>query len=338
MDIDIRPAIDGEEIYIPQHPGGRAKEFGLIDTNEAGNKCRVLNSNSGCCGCSGYKDVRYTCDTQGGSSGSPVLARSSHRVIALHHCGGACNGNMGVPVSEFPAAAINLIYPNGIPDFEDPNQPKDDDSCDHQVTIKILTDRYGEETSWSLKDSNGNTLATQAVWLNSGGVGYLSDFTAYEHKLCVPEGTLTFDIRDSWGDGCCCKYGKGKYEIEYDGELVHSGGEFDYFEEVQVPPAPCKPFKLVLRTDNYPSETSWKVIDSKGVVAIQGGGYNSKMTNYVATACLASDQSYQFIMYDSYGDGICCGYGYGTYRLTFDGEVLVSSGGRFSDEEIIALA
>jgi hypothetical protein len=336
LDLDPRPTIDGEEIYIPQHPGGRAKELGLIDTSEAGGVCRVLNSNTGCCGCSGYNDVKYTCDTEGGSSGSPVLARSTHRVIALHHCGGQCNGNKGVPVEQFSSTAIAHIYPNGMPNFDDPVEPPNNDypDCAHEFKIKLLSDKYASETSWSLKDSDGATLATHAVWL--GGNGYLSDSTPYEHFLCVPEGTLTFDIRDSYGDGICCGYGVGSYELFYDGDKVHEGGEFDYFEEVQVPPPPpCKTFKLDLLTDNWPYETSWDVKDSNDQEVFSGNGYTEKMTTYVATACLEPGETYRFTMYDSYGDGICCGYGSGNYELTYGGVVIVSSGGIFTSQDTV---
>jgi V8-like Glu-specific endopeptidase len=45
-------------------------------------------------------DVAYYCDTEGGSSGSPVLARSTNKVVALHHFGGCPNSGV----------RIDLIY------------------------------------------------------------------------------------------------------------------------------------------------------------------------------------------------------------------------------------
>ena len=45
--------------------------------------------------------MKYTCDTEGGSSGSPVLSRVTNKVVALHHCGGGCNGNLGAPLYQF---------------------------------------------------------------------------------------------------------------------------------------------------------------------------------------------------------------------------------------------
>ena len=45
-------------------------------------------------------NMGYRCDTSPGSSGSPVLAGSSNKVIALHHLGGCPN----------EGARMNLIF------------------------------------------------------------------------------------------------------------------------------------------------------------------------------------------------------------------------------------
>ena len=102
LDIDDRDAVVGEQIYIPQHPGGRAKELGIFSTDgsDPGGLCTVYSISEPPCSGSGFNDVGYYCDTEGGSSGSPVIARSSNKVIALHHC--ALCPNRGVP--------IDLVY------------------------------------------------------------------------------------------------------------------------------------------------------------------------------------------------------------------------------------
>ena len=102
LEIDNRTAVIGEEIYIPQHPSGRAKELGIFSSNgnDAGGICSVFSTTRPPCSGSGFNDVGYYCDTEGGSSGSPVLARNGHKVIALHHCANC--PNRGVP--------INLVY------------------------------------------------------------------------------------------------------------------------------------------------------------------------------------------------------------------------------------
>jgi hypothetical protein len=98
LEIDERPASVGEQIYMPQHPAGYARELGIEDSSVTGGVCRVASvSAPACTGVTTYYDVGYTCDTEGGSSGSPVLAASTDKVIALHHCGTCLN--RGVPIT-----------------------------------------------------------------------------------------------------------------------------------------------------------------------------------------------------------------------------------------------
>ena len=100
LEIDDRDAVTGEPIYIPQHPGGFAKQIAIESSDPADpGWCEVDGFTEGCTSTS-YLDVGYQCDTKGGSSGSPVIARDTQKVIALHHCADCLN--RGVP--------INLIY------------------------------------------------------------------------------------------------------------------------------------------------------------------------------------------------------------------------------------
>ena len=94
LEIDPRTPVLNEEIYIPQHGNGNPKEFGIESDMNTGNVCRIDNVVQD--GVVPDSDTGYFCDTIGGSSGSPVLARSNHQVIALHHYGtggAACNSS-----------------------------------------------------------------------------------------------------------------------------------------------------------------------------------------------------------------------------------------------------
>ena len=91
----------GKGIYIPQHSKGHAKEIAARDTREAKGFCRVKAVEGRTCLFEQpYQDIRYTCDVEGGGSGSPVLLNATNKVIAVHHCGdyGSCYGNTGVPM------------------------------------------------------------------------------------------------------------------------------------------------------------------------------------------------------------------------------------------------
>ena len=114
--LDDRDAVVNERIYIPQHPGGRAKEIAVSssDSTDPSGFCEVFGINEPTC-TGGSPDVGYFCDTEGGSSGSPVVAYTTHQVISLHHC--ADCANRGVPINDviadlgatLPACAFNPL-------------------------------------------------------------------------------------------------------------------------------------------------------------------------------------------------------------------------------------
>lgn len=87
--VDARVPVLDEEIYIPQHPGGDRKKLALASDMNTGNVCRIDDAVTD--GNVANSDTGYQCDTEPGSSGSPVLAGSSDRVVALHHFGGCDN-------------------------------------------------------------------------------------------------------------------------------------------------------------------------------------------------------------------------------------------------------
>jgi len=86
-----------------------------------------------------------------------------------------------------------------------------------------------------------------------------------------------------------------------------------------------------LLTDGYPGETSWEVI-MDGEVVMSGGSYSESGALFLDTLCFASAEEpcIQFEIFDSFGDGICCGYGDGYYNVTLDGQ-LMANGGDFGN-------
>ena len=92
-------AQNGERIYIPQHPAAWGKQIAIESSQDSSGFCEVYSlSEPPCSGRRNDKDVGYFCDTQGGSSGSPVLGYSDHQVVALHHCANC--PNRGVPIQD----------------------------------------------------------------------------------------------------------------------------------------------------------------------------------------------------------------------------------------------
>jgi len=97
-------------------------------------------------------------------------------------------------------------------------------------------------------------------------------------------------------------------------------------------PTPCiqSDFELTLTTDNYPGETSWDLVNTcTGQEYGSGEGYGSG--THVENECIPSGE-YEFTIYDTWGDGICCSYGSGSYTVKYNGDV-VKEGGQFQRTE-----
>ncbi len=100
------------------------------------------------------------------------------------------------------------------------------------LDLQINSDNYPGENSYQLTNA-----ANEIVW--AGGI----DFGPNSLSTCVPPGTYTFTMLDSFGDGMCCTYGNGSYTLSGpDGELA-TGGEFGASESTTVT-LDASPFNL----------------------------------------------------------------------------------------------
>ena len=86
-------------------------------------------------------------------------------------------------------------------------------------------------------------------------------------------------------------------------------------------PAGQWPVGITIVPDDYPGETTWNLYSNGNEVAT--GNVNGSVV------CVDSADCIRFDIHDSYGDGICCGYGLGSYVITLNG-TQVASGGEFA--------
>jgi len=90
VDVDPDPVVDGEAIYIVQHPLGRPQEIAHGSGSDVDADAPML---------------RYynTLDSDAGSSGGPIFRETDHKLVGVHHCSG-CEvpgvGNRGIMSSE----------------------------------------------------------------------------------------------------------------------------------------------------------------------------------------------------------------------------------------------
>ncbi len=96
------------------------------------------------------------------------------------------------------------------------------------------------------------------------------------------------------------------------------------------PTSPMMSVEVLILTDDYPGETTWTLVNQCGQqTTMNGGPYNKKRT-WVSVKSLVPSGSYLFTINDVWADGLCCGYGPGSYKILVDGIVKHTSNGKFT--------
>lgn len=167
--LDVRDASQGERIYIPQHGSGNPKELAIVSDQDANGLCQVNKASTS--GNASNTDIGYYCDTIGGSSGSPVLAAATNKVIALHHLGGCTNSG----------AKISLIWPqvasffnNVIPEGD--NGPATVPVARFTVNCTNLSCQFDASTS-----TGGASGLTQYQWQFGDGATGSGSQASYQY-------------------------------------------------------------------------------------------------------------------------------------------------------------
>ncbi|WP_299249376.1 M43 family zinc metalloprotease [uncultured Lacinutrix sp.] len=96
-----------------------------------------------------------------------------------------------------------------------------------QIIFNLLTDDYGSETSWEFKNGAGTVLYSGNSYANN---------TSYTETFDVdPNECYTFTIEDAFGDGICCAYGIGSYDLTTStGDVIFAGGDFASIENTNI--------------------------------------------------------------------------------------------------------
>jgi PKD repeat protein len=89
---------------------------------------------------------------------------------------------------------------------------------------------------------------------------------------------------------------------------------------------------LELRTDALPAQTTWDLFDDQGNVVLSSDPYTAATTTHHQILCLP-DGCYEFTIYDSGNNGICCNVGSGLYVLDAPSGEPMIGGGSFGSEE-----
>ncbi len=100
------------------------------------------------------------------------------------------------------------------------------EESDAEIRIVLFTDNWGDQTSWTLTDeSDGGRIIDEADNLASN--------ESFETNICAElDHCYKFTIEDSQGNGL--HPGQGLYAVYWNGELLQSGGRFEFMESFEI--------------------------------------------------------------------------------------------------------
>ena len=90
---------------------------------------------------------------------------------------------------------------------------------------------------------------------------------------------------------------------------------------------------LIINADNYPEETTWQIYDELNSETIAAGSLTNTTSVLNEDICVDYNSCLTLNVFDSFGDGICCGFGEGNFLLLNSaGDTLVINDGNFGSE------
>ncbi|HHG85651.1 MAG TPA: T9SS type A sorting domain-containing protein, partial [Bacteroidetes bacterium] len=177
--------------------------------------------------------------------------------------------------------------------------------------------------------------STQTVYINQAGVNHMEvvfagsgGLAAFHYQpdtaiICIEQGTLDIDSMLNlpvYSLGLC------------NNPCTASN------PGISAPPA-CVSLIMRVTTDNFASESSWRVLDMTTGLTV-GSRQFTFLDNaqvFSDTLCVDPRHCFAATMFDSFGDGMCCNNGNGTWSVKFDTAAIVVSplAGAFAGSETV---
>ena len=318
------------------HPGGDIKKICFEEdspyaTNAAGASVWYINQ---------WEDGV----TEPGSSGSPLFDHN-HRIIGqLYGGAAACNGSVNNGQHDY-YGRLDVSWGNGASQYLDPTggnttvwdgYPDGAVSYDNDagvsisgapeglicgadpISVNVIISNPGNNNLTScIITYNFNSSSSQQINWN----GNLS--TGQTETISLPaftpvNGTNSIEVSVLNPNG-----GVDDNTLNNNSETEFSTFAGDTYD-----------FKFVLTLDDYGSETTWN-IKRLGTIVYEGGPYEDDLDQEQIEVDMCLEEGcYIVTLYDSYGDGLCCEYGEGSWVVyDDDNNVMVESDGVFEDSE-----
>lgn len=197
------------------------------------------------------------------------------------------------------------------------NSPCFDLSGTTQATFAFQYHMFGSSMgTLALEASSDNGATWTSIWSKSGNQG-----NSWKSE--------SLDLATYTGNGLRLRF-SGITSTSWRGDMAID--DIQLITNTVTPPS-CSDITVSITFDDYPEETSWEIVNSSNQIVASGGTYASQADGSTLTVSECLDAgTYTFTINDTYGDGICCSFGNGSYSVTA-GNTSLASGASFGSSE-----
>jgi len=284
--------------------------------------------------------------TEGGSSGSPLFDQNHHVIGQLY--GGQASCTQTTESDNFGRFAVSFDYgttsSTRLKDWLDPGNtgdsivnghdfntavyntdaslysiisPASGTICQTEINPSVSLRNYGNDTLRNIRIYYSLDGASPSYIDWNGAIPFLSARTIDLPVINASEGSHNLEIFISSPNG-------GTDQNHSNDTLSVS---FNLVNGISV--------SLYLNTDPFPEETSWKIYNSSHEV-VYSNPVLSASNETTQSYCLA-DGCYDFVIYDSNGNGLNGYYGFlqGSFKLSCNGIILLQATGNFGSKDSV---
>ena len=204
-------------------------------------------------------------------------------------------------------AAVIPIFPNSY-DANVTSSTSENVVCANETDISITFRNYGNQNLTSLDLTYDINNGTPALYNWTGNLTSGSQETVTLNNVTfTPQANNTVTWVASNPNGQVDQNTTNNSSSSFFSHWNLSGNVINNIDAGTI--------DISILTDNYGSETTWEVVGEDGTVYGSGGPYNNT-TQYNETAYVPSNSCFEFKLYDSFGDGMCCQQGVGSVIVT----------------------
>ncbi len=286
--------------------------------------------------------------TEGGSSGSPLFNPDGHIIGQLYggvaSCSGTTDNDQIDFYGRFAISWDGASSSERLKDWLDPSNSNVTVLNSYPPLVTVALDastsvefsecnlaQVGADIKLINRGSDNLTSAT-VTWSLNGGTNNVVNWTgnlSQNQTANIPLGLLNSTSGNYVINASVSNPNNGTDENTAN-DASSSTKTLNRYETTQI--------HLDLLTDDYASETSWELRNSAGTVLFSGNNYSANNTHVIEDMTVQANDCYEFEIFDSSDDGVCCGYGNGSYKITTDNNTIIKQGGQFTTSELTSFA